>query len=327
MTAHPDTVFVRGTGPEPLQAGGLRDAFVIGQVFLAMAVANLVPTSRWPKLTRRLSDYLLTPRPEKAAEQLARIANFHGLPLESESVREIARSRIAFAHEERLLVLRSFLRPGWRPSVELVGKENIEAALRRGRGTILWIAPFFFSGLPAKLAWSGHGLRVLHVSRPYHGFANSRLAVATVNRIWLAVESRHLSGSIVLAPDTPGPALRKIVSHLRGNSVVSIAVNSQGLRLCRTPLLNGHLTVATGACGLAWSTGAQLLPVATVRTEDHAYRTHVGEPLACPRTLSRSRAMTSMTEGLAEFIAPFAERYPGQLRIGSRLPPPHRNKP
>ncbi len=288
------------------------DALALPHFVAAAITGLLVPPDAWPHLSGPLTT-LQQRLSSTIPRQLEReIAARLGGSADHERLAAIIRRHREYQNELRFLVFRCFFRPGWRPLLRLEGRERIEFALQDGRGAILWIGRFIFAGIAAKQAWAAHGYQVSHLYRAGHGFANSRLAAMTINRIWTRVEERYLRERIVLYPGQEARALRRLHRRLVDNGLVSITVNAQGRRACKVPFLHGGLTVATGAASLALATGAPVLPVVTIK-EQGVYRTIVLERLQRPRTKSRKEALVAMVRELAARLEPFVQHHLSQF--------------
>ena len=172
----------------------------------------------------------------------------------------LARRQLTMVRLDQLCFLRSYRPGGWCPQLRLEGQEHLDRALARGRGAILWVAPTVFQWLPGKRTMFEAGYRLHHLSSPEHGFSSrSRFGPHWLQSDPDPVENRYLAERVVLgperqsqgrpqAPDRAAAAERRGVDRRRGGRRAGL----------RAPLLNGCLTVASGAPHLAVRTGAAL---------------------------------------------------------------------
>lgn len=219
----------------------------------------------------------------------------------------------ANSHRSRLNVLRCYRPPEWRPRVELVGAEHIEAALRAGRGAILWTAPLVFGDLMTKMALHRTGFRVSHLSRDGHGFSPTRWGARFLNPIWTRIEDRYLAERLVIHEDRPSNALRTLLQRVRQNRIVTVTVGGQGTRTATVPFINGMLQVADGMPALAMRTGAALLPVFTVEQPDGRFVCTV-EPELRARA-DGDAGVRDLVEQEVALLESWVLRYPEQFVI------------
>jgi lauroyl/myristoyl acyltransferase len=218
-------------------------------------------------------------------------------------------------HLRTLQYLRVFRPGGWHPRMQLEGRERIEAERARGQGVILWVAPLVFSDLVTKMALSGAGFQVSHLSMVAHGFSMSKVGGRVFNRFTSGAEEKFLRSRLVMSPDGSLEALRELAGRVRDNEVVSIsAVASAGKRTLDVPFLRGAATIAAGAPELARRTGAGLLPVFTVRLEDGSFRTTV-EPAIDVSHAGRSDALRSAAEQYITHLEQYARAWPEQYSV------------
>jgi len=223
----------------------------------------------------------------------------------------LVNTQIHRALAERYL-LRQYLLPHRRPPVRLRGREHVAAALARGRGAILWVAPTVYASLFVKMAFAAEGFRVHHLSRWSHGPSRSLLGSRLLNRIYTRIEDRHLEARVMILPGrSPLAATRTLRRLLEANALVSITVIGTGDRVLRVPLRGHVMTVAQGAPRLALASGAALLPVFCARRGD-VVETRVSPPLALPSGPA-DRAVAAAGAALARCFESFIAEFPDQL--------------
>ena len=229
--------------------------------------------------------------------------------------------------EHRLRILREYRPGGWRPRIELVGRQHIEKALSRGHGAILWVCPFYNS-LPTKMALYQSGFAVSHLSTFAHGFSYTRFGLRVLNPIPIAIENRYVAERIVIPPEGSLGYIRKVEKRLRDNGLVSIRIGGvQGYRILELPFLQGRIRLTTGPPSLALASKATLLPVFTVRKGPGAFDVVVEPPLEFAEKPNRHESIECVLRQYVTILESYLVRYPAlwpgwhNLKIDS---PPHR---
>ena len=262
---------------------------------LAQLSAKRARPSTWARERQVILDALLGKRVEPAtlAESMAKKAVHKSLL--------------------QLHLLRCLRPDGWQPPCELVGRTALEAALGGGQGAILWLAPFVYFPLHAKVAAARAGLRVSHLSRFWHGRFTSVVGNRLLNALTRRAEDRFLAERVVIGPSlTTIAATRLLARRLHDNRIVSITANRVGSEV-RVPILDGELVLANGAAKLALATGAPLLPVFSVQTSEGSFQTIIEAPLeAEPGSGDPVRGLHA---AFARRIEPYAVQYPHQLLV------------
>jgi hypothetical protein len=147
-----------------------------------------------------------------------------------------------------LQVLKCY-RPGrWQPRVAPANFEHVDAALRAGRGVLLWVAHGFHGHLGAKVGFASAGLAVSHLSRATHGFSDSRFGMRVLNRIQTMVEDRYLCERILIPSQGRAP-LDLLARRLGANGVVSITAQRGTGRTVEVPFFDGSLRLGGRRAG------------------------------------------------------------------------------
>lgn len=287
------------------------DITMLARLPVGALIAWLLPEAAWGRFAnavarrRRGSD-------ERVLGRLEGIVGSHRLaqPLPVAFEAHVANIRLAQLQTLRLQGLGA----GWRPTVRLEGRTHVEEALLRGRGVILWIAPFVFASLIAKMTFHREGFAVSHLSRYSHGYSKSRFGARLLNPVRTRVEDRHLAERIVIGPDqsTLRP-MRTLAKRLSENRIVSITIAAQGAKPLPAPFLNASVRVASGAANLMLRTGAALLPVFTVREPDGAFVTLIEPPLRPSEGASGDEALVAVIAQLARTLETYVIRWPDQF--------------
>lgn len=193
--------------------------------------------------------------------------------------------------------------------VSMAGRQHIDRAIDAGRGAILWICPTACSDLIAKMGIAQAGFSVAHLSRPQHGFSNSKFGMAMLNRVRTRVEDRFLRERVPIDDQTGKQAVLALRRIIKSNSIVTITVGAQTKAPQHVALAGGTIPISAGPARLAGITGAPLLPVFAVRTGDSKYEVRVEAPIN-----AGERDMVSTLQCYADFLSSYVNRYPYQCR-------------
>lgn len=215
------------------------------------------------------------------------------------------RAGVAASGVLRMLLYLRELRPGgWRPRLELTGRDRLEHALARGRGALLWVAPCIWSALVVKKALYGAGFGLVHVGSFTHGPAVGRIGRRTLNSAYRRIEGRYVERRLDLAPDTGLRVARAAQAHLERGGLLSVGQHGAlGSRIVACPFLGAALPISTGAPSLALATGAPLLPVLTRRRGPGDFEVVVDPPLEPRRACTRREAVDDLACRFAARIA------------------------
>ena len=205
-----------------------------------------------------------------------------------------------------MVLLRCRGRAGWRPGARLEGAAQIEAALARGQGGILWVAPFAFSDLVTKFALHEAGYAVAHLSRDTHGFSTTRFGRHVLNPIQTRVERRYLAERLVMSDERSVGPLRELTACLRQNRLVSITLAATGRRTRQVPFLDGCIRIATGA---------PILPAFTLREPDGRFATRIEDAIHADPGLVREAAMDRMLTTYVALLEGYVLRSPDQFAL------------
>ena len=290
------------------------DLLVLAGIAVLTPVAWLVPERAWHRLTGALAAGAMTAGMASGRRLARRIVRFFdGRP--PVPGHEIAASALSHYIDATLLVLRAHRPGGWRPAIDLLGAEHLQAALERGRGAILWVGFFQYYSLVSKIALHRAGVAVSHLSHPRHGFSGSRFGVGVLNRLYTSIEDRYLRARVNLSLETPLPAMRTLARRLEANGAVSITAREAASRPAVVPFLAGAIPLATGAPDLAYMTGAALLPLHTVWKPDGGFTVIIEPPIVLPDDALDRRASSETAARLyAERLEAVVRRHPDQWR-------------
>jgi len=292
------------------------------QLALLLLPVWLTPDAFWTSVWRvKARIRLRTGTGIKRNRRIIQAALGIGNPAKAEA---IARDLRASANELKTQSLKTWRpfggdRIGWRPRIVLEGEDHLRRALEKGKGAVLWIAPFVFYSGPTKIALHGRGYTVSHLSSPLHGFSGTRYGIAFINRIQCVPEDRLIKERIVFDRNAPSTAMRRMIRALKAGEVVSIAAAStEGLEAIEAPFFGGITPIAVGAPRLSALTGAPLLPMFTVREADGTFRIAIEAPIALdPKQSSDERCITAATDFFRR-LEPWVRAHPEQWRGWSK---------
>lgn len=289
------------------------DIRALVQLPLSLAIAWLAPDSSLQRLAQLSAKRMRTRACTWASERQVILDVLLGKRVVPATLAEATGKKAVHRSLLQLHLLRCLRPDGWQPPCELVGRSALDAALGRGQGAILWLAPFIYFPLHAKVAAARAGLSVSNLSRFWHGRYTSVVGNRLLNALTRRAEDRFLAERIAIGPSlTTIAATRLLARRLHENRIVSITANRVGSEV-RVPFLGGELVLANGAAKLALATGAPLLPVFSVQAAEGSFQTIVEAPLeADPGDGDPVRALHS---AFARRIEPYAVRYPDQLLV------------
>ena len=307
---------LRKPGARPAWAGS--DLETILTLVLLLPPAWILPERWWAPLWRA-GVHLPFLAGRRAIRRTAKSIEAALGDVSTDRARAIARGIKAAVYEIRCQDLRAWRPGGWTPKISLEGEAHLTAALKGGKGAVLWVSPTVFNSLPTKIALHAKGYKVSHLSSPVHGYSETRFGVAKLNRVRCIPEDRYLTQRIVFDAQAPTTAMRRMMRVLKAGEVVSIvAANTEGLEMFQGPIFGGKLRVAVGAPRLAALTGAPLLPTFVFRDPALGFRIAIEAPIPLdPQQPVDERTVVAATEYLRRSEI-WVRRYPEQWRAWSK---------
>jgi lauroyl/myristoyl acyltransferase len=291
----------------------LKDVYEVPRLAAQGVLAWTLPQTAWRPCSRVFGRLNAAVHPTRTRGDVARIDNLlTGTPHAGRG-RTIAAEIWCNRYEERLQYLRAWRPGGWKPEIKISGSHRIEEAVASGCGVVLWGGSFSFNDLVTKMAWHRLGLRVIHFSRPSHGFSETKFGIRFLNPIRCRIEERYLSRMVVEEHNTAA-ALELLRQNLVGRGVVSFTVGGRGRRRVAARFLAGRLTLATAPLHLARSARAVTLPVFTMRGTSGHFEVVIGKPIEAPIGPSGEPDYARAAQDYADMLAPYVLREPGQWK-------------
>jgi lauroyl/myristoyl acyltransferase len=220
--------------------------------------------------------------------------------------------------EHSIQIFREYGGSAWTPPIRIEGINYLKDAVSKQKGVVLWASHFAFSSLITKKALAAAGYSVSHLSRPEHGFSKSRFGIAWLNPFRCAVEDRYLAQRVLIQRDVPGGAFQSALEILSHGGAVSVTAGAwEGRILAEGDFLAGKIHLAIGAAKLSSESGAELLPVFTIRDSmPNSFLVVIGRPLLLH---GGEAAISVAVREYLTALAPFVVRYPDQWRGWDKL--------
>ena len=196
---------------------------------------------------------------------------------------------------------------GWRPKIEIEGREYLDAALSKGRGVVLWRTRFTENSVFLQGLWR-HNAAAVHLSNAGHGSPDrSRLGVRWSAWLYRRAEDRYVEERVQIPIDGSLGYVRRLLKRLGENCAISIVGENRGRRNIGGVVLGRSVEFASGAPALAWHSGAELLTAYSIRLAPFRYRVVIESPLGVDRGLDRR-------EFVRESVTEFCRRLEEQVR-------------
>ena len=184
-----------------------RDIFWIIKIALLTTISWTIPERRWPFIAQALARLVTRLKVRRRRTQHQRRGLIFNNRFESSALDRMEVMCRVHRYVARMQGFREYRPGGWRPEIQVVGAEYIEAALAQGHGVLLWVAGFAYRDLVTKKALHEAGYRVSHLSRSGHNISSTRFGIRALNPIWTRIEDRFLAERVLIRDDDPGSAL------------------------------------------------------------------------------------------------------------------------
>jgi KDO2-lipid IV(A) lauroyltransferase len=220
-----------------------------------------------------------------------------------EEIEKIARDCFTFIAKSALELMFLMDRPLLlNESVEMVGKENLDSALSRGKGVILVSAHFGnFPLLMARLSLSGY--KIGGIMRPMRDIR--------VEKIFLAKRKRLNIRTIYSQPRTT--CVNTTLQALRNNEVVFIPIDQNfGTGGIFVDFFGRKAATATGPVVLAQRSKAALLPCFIIRQPDDTHRIIFEPVINLEEGKDSQETVLINIQRLTNIIESYIRRYPAE---------------
>ncbi|MBI5376228.1 MAG: lysophospholipid acyltransferase family protein [Candidatus Schekmanbacteria bacterium] len=191
---------------------------------------------------------------------------------------------------------------------EIEGKENLDNALKNGKGVMICLSHFgSYKMILPVLGFEGYPVNQVAI-RPT-SFVKDGWSNAVDNRIMeMEYESEKKLPVKFLYIDR---FLKSIFEALKKNEIVVMSMDGvAGARRTRVDLLDRKVLLSTGAIEIAMKTGASLVPAFMVRGSDKRHRIILGEPIGIDNEIPKDDAILKATQSFAGILASYIEKYP-----------------
>lgn len=294
----------------------VRDLLQTGKIVVLTVIAWCVPPKYWRKAAS-LTQWGV-PRDDCWALYNAILGHKYS----KADITSISKRRRSYARELKFQIL-GLNGPwrSWRPGIRLTGERNLQEALLRGRGAVLWVLETSFSTLIVKMALDRAGYRVHQLSRPGHGFAIlSPFGMRYLNPIWTRVEDRFIAERVLITGETAADALAALQTKLHANGVAIITLAPLAHKFTDAPFFDGTLQLPTGPIQLALSSDAVLLPVFAVTKSNGAFEVSIDQPIyPAIDALTAGNIAADYARRLERFVLGYPDQWNGWDWLGSRM--------
>ena len=231
-----------------------------------LGVAAMLPVGWWPAICawvsrRRLKRHMRKDFPRYAVATRAVLG-------ESIDAEKLYKGLLAANHRRRLLLAAHLAAKGWTPTIRLEGMEGLQAALKRGRGAIIWCDQFTAQTIIGKRALHEAGIEAHQVSVNFHGITDTRFGLYVLNPPLVAVENRFLKSRVVFERGDAYQVTVRMQKILKGNGIVLMTNNIHaGSAFTEVGLgKSGWTHLASAPANFAARAGTALFAMSTFET-------------------------------------------------------------
>ena len=198
-----------------------------------------------------------------------------------------------------------------RNGIIIEGLENLEEALSRGRGAILWESPFGNRFL-AKAALADKGFQLCQVHYRGHGGSPTWFGQRIIRGIDRRAESNIFSEIVEIQDDTLA-YLRLMIGRLKQNGIICISgIGSDGHKFVPVELLGMKRYIATGIVSLARMTDASTIPMFCYRNGSGADRLVLEKPIHLADGGDRDEVLIQGVTQYVGLLESYIRRHPDQ---------------
>ena len=183
--------------------------------------------------------------------------------------------------------------------VKVEGKENIEDALKQGKGLIL-LAMHFGS-------WELASLSCAMLNFPYKVMVKSQMKYSKLDD--LLNTYRSCGGSVVLSR---GIGTRDLVKGLKNNEVIGMVVDQGGKDGVLVPFFGRPASMSVGAIRLGLKLGVPICFSIVIRDKGAYHRMIIDKPLELIDTGDAAKDIVSNLNNITKKMESFICQYPGE---------------
>jgi len=194
-----------------------------------------------------------------------------------------------------------------RKFVKIEGIENLDRALGKGRGVLLYQAHFgaFQMTMPA-VGYSGYRMNQISASaavwKEESGSSAQRRMFDIKAKYEYTLPVRHISVTSSLKP---------LFKALKENEIVGITVDGGGgKKVVPINFLGREALFQTGAADIAVSTGAEIVPVFIVTEKGLRHRLFIHEPIEFDPELGKEENRKVILQAFASLLEGYVIKYP-----------------
>ncbi|CCV14896.1 hypothetical protein [Mesorhizobium sp. STM 4661] len=188
-----------------------------------LGVATILPVAWWAPICRFVSGLRLKRHMRKDFSRYA--AATQAVLGKDIDAKKLFRALLAANHRRRLLLAVHVVRTRWSPTIRLEGLEGLQAALKRGRGAIVWCDQFTAQTIIGKRALHEAGVEAHQVSVDFHGISDTTFGLRFLNPPLVAVENRFLKSRVVFERGDAYQVTIRMQKILKDNGVVLMTNN------------------------------------------------------------------------------------------------------
>lgn len=205
-------------------------------------------------------------------------------------------------------------------TANLCGLEHLRAALKKGRGVVLWESRHFGKRTVAKRILHEEGFAIHQVHGWNHlggllGDSPSWVQRNLIDRVFEGWEKRFVKEIIHLPESNSLAFTRALLERLQRNAVVCIpADGGSGQKFIPVHFLGRAGAFPTGMVSLARISGAAILPLFCFRESTATIKVVIEAPLAIESNADKERGLENSIAGYVGLLEGYARRYPEQYR-------------
>ena len=192
-----------------------RESLLLG---FYLGVAAVLPVAWWTSICGWTSKLRLKRHLRKDfSRYAAAVRAVLGSGIDAEA---LFRGLLAATHRRQLLLAAHLTGWGWSPAIRLEGLEGLVAALKRGRGAIIWCDQFTAQTIIGKRGLHEAGVEAHQVSVDFHGFSDTIFGLRFLNRPLVVVENRFLKSRVVFERGDAYQVTVRMQRILRENGII-----------------------------------------------------------------------------------------------------------